>query len=90
MKYRVDTESGACHEVDTDTLTYRRLQLPVDPSDGSQYADLRRDGEWLSLLEEPPEPLVVRPWMFVLVPLNPRAEFTVRVTTPVVRVEHLN
>lgn len=87
MRLRVQTESGSCHEVDLTTLTYRRLQLPLDPSEGFNRANLRRDGDVLKLLGPPAEPVVGEPWVLVLEPLAEAAVWTVRATTPVVAIQ---
>ena len=81
MKLRVLTESGSCHEVDMETLTYRRLQMPVDPSPESIRLDLRRDGDELRLLAPPAPPTIGEPWLLLLAPLAAGADVTVRTTT---------
>lgn len=85
MKLRVLTESGSCHEVEG--LTYRRLQVPVDPSPESIRLDLRRDGDDLRLLAPPADPVIGEPWTLLLAPLAQGADITVRTTTFVVSVE---
>jgi hypothetical protein len=90
MRIRVETESGSCHEVDTVAMTYRRLQLPVDPAPGSLRADLRRDGDTLRLLMVPTEPEIGKPWLLMLEPLNAAFRVTVRETTHVVAIEHMD
>lgn len=87
---RVHTESGSCHEVDTDAMTYRRLQLPLDPLPGSARADLRRDGEQIGLLGFPQLPVIGEPWALVLAPLADGVVFSLRSTTCVVAVEVLD
>ncbi|MGC3995171.1 MAG: hypothetical protein QM779_13830 [Propionicimonas sp.] len=87
MIVRVETASGSCHEVDFDTLAYRRLQLPVDPAEGVDRATLRRDGDELRLLQRPADPVIGKRWLLFLEPLDPAYDVTVRETTPVVAVE---
>lgn len=86
MILRVETESGTCHEVDLEALTYRRLQLPLSPSDRTARDDLRQDGELLRLPQPPVEPRVGESWILLLEPLNPAFKVTIRQTTPVVAI----
>lgn len=87
MILRVETESGTCHEVDLEALTYRRLQLPLSPSGRTARGELRRDGELLRLLQLPAEPRLGESWILLLAPLNPAFGVTIRETTPVVAIE---
>lgn len=74
MSERIVTESGAVYHLDGDRIMRE-----------GTVTELRRDGEWLTLME-PPTIKVGEPMVLDLEPLSPEAVMTRRVTTPVVEV----
>lgn len=58
---RFKTETGSTYEVDNDNLMMRRL---------TPTHELRRDGEWIKLLEPLPMPVLGREAVFALEPLG--------------------
>ncbi len=75
----VNTKSGSTYEINLVGLTVRRLPDKEEHS-------LRRDEEWLKLLCVPPIIKVGHSIVFTLEPLDPKAEFTTRVTSVVTEI----
>lgn len=67
------TESGACYEIVENRL---RRTAPVE---------MRRDEEWLDIIDA--EPITVGNPMVLVIQVLDKPVATVRVTTPVIRIE---
>lgn len=74
---RVTTESGSVYDF-SDKYVRRA---------GSH--DLRQDNQWVELVG-PPEIVEGFPMMLMLSPLDPKATFTLRATTPVISIEEVS
>ena len=70
----VETESGAVYQF-CDGYVRRLSDSPM-----------RDGGEWIELLGEA-RPILGRPMLLALAPLDPEAAWTQRITTPVVNIE---
>lgn len=72
----VTTETGSVYEIDLNDWYIRRIEYSHD---------LRRDGEWLRMLNKP-NMRVGEPVLMVLEPLG-HGNVTYRTTSPVVRID---
>jgi hypothetical protein len=77
---KVGTKTGSVYEFDLEALAVRRV------NNGEQWAELRKDSEWVQLLLEP-EFFIGKPMYLALAPLSDEWDITMRETTPVVYIE---
>lgn len=70
----VTTQTGSVYEIDIDAMKMRRT---------NKEADLRKDGEWVSMLKEPVIEMG-RSMILYLEPLSDNCSITTRFTTKVI------
>lgn len=86
----VRTVSGAVYEIDVDGMMLRRRPHVLAAEAAVACSDLRRDGEWLAILEIGPT-VIGQPMVVLLEPLGDplSTNATQRVTTAVAEVAHV-